>query len=517
LTVCEGQPGQQGRPGHPACVLGVLAVLAVFSLSCTPPPRHGGPILLITFEALRADALGPLGGPPGLMPHLEELARQADWLGRGIAPSSGSVPALGTLLTGLRPWLHQAIHEGRPGLAPELTTLAEALHERGYTTAGYPADPWALDAFGYAQGFDAFGKLGRGRRALDRLANLGAGRHFVWVHLAEPGAPYVRHDEYLPRLGPEAPNLPRRMQGAQLEPFFDPATPLPPGLRRRILAMYRLNAATGDERLGELLRALRASGQWDRTLIVVTSIHGEEIGEHGQVLHGGNLGRAGLEVPLVIKLPQGSPLHLQPRARQRVATARIWATLVEAAGGEPLPATAPSLFRDAPGAVLSELYLTNGTNRFSLVESAADGDLQLLQESRFAPPEPEYFRARVAAVRPLPPLRAPAEPPAALFARLAGAFDRVPPFTGDGGPGALRFQLERWLPAGGTARVDDPAKSAELARRLAVEWHRFVPDEEPPGSQGSGGKDTRKRRGPARKGGARTAPREPGRGPARSR
>jgi hypothetical protein len=103
------------------------------------------------------------------------------------------------------------------------------------------------------------------------------------------------------------------MQGAQLEPFFDPATPLPPGLRRRILAMYRLNAAAGDERLGELLRALRASGQWDRTLIVVTSIHGEEIGEHGQVLHGGNLGRAGLEVPLVIKLPQGSPLW--PRRR----------------------------------------------------------------------------------------------------------------------------------------------------------------------------------------------------------
>src|SRR6185436_71309 len=121
------------------------------------------------------------------------------------------------------------------------------------------------------------------------------------------------------------------------------------------------------------------------TLLVVTSIHGEEIGDHGQILHGGNLGRAGLEVPLVIKLPRSSRLRLRPPATQRVATARIWATLVEAVGGEPPPAAAPSLFRDAPPEVLSELYLTNGTNRFSLLETAADGDLQLLQESRFAP------------------------------------------------------------------------------------------------------------------------------------
>jgi hypothetical protein len=424
------------------------------------------------------------------MPHLEGVAREASWVGRGIAPSSGTVPSLGTLLTGLRPWQHQAIHDGWPILAPDLRTLAEALRERGYTTAGYPADPWSQEIFGQSQGFDAFVKLGRGRRALDRLGNLGAGRHFVWVHLPEPGAPYVRRDEYLPRLGPGAPNLPPRILAAQLEPFFDPAKPLPPGLRRRFLSMYRLNAAWADERLGQLLGALRASGQWDRTLLVVTSIHGEEIGEHGQILHGGNLGRAALEVPLVIKLPVhltqgGSPLRLRPPATQRVATARIWATLVEAVGGEPPPATAPSLFRDAPPEVLSELYLTNGTNRFSLLAIEPRDDLQLLQDSRFAPPEPEYFRARQAAalqtLRPKAPLNL-LEPPAALFARQGRSFDQALPFAGDG---EQRWSLERWLPGGGTARVEDPRTTAEMARRLAAEWHRFVPDELSPERESS--------------------------------
>lgn len=447
------------------------------------------------------------------MPHLEGVAREADWVGRGIAPSSAGAPSLGTLLTGLRPWQHQAIHDGRPSLAPDLETLAEALGERGYTTAGYPGDPWAQDFLGYSQGFDAFTKLGRGRRALDRLGNLGAGRHFVWVHLPEPGAPYVRDDKYLSRLGPDAPALPRRIQAAQLEPFFDPAAALAPGLRRRVLFMYRLNAAGADERLGQLLSALRASGQWDRTLLVVTSIHGEEIGEHGQILHGGNLGRANLEVPLVIKLPgklpQGSPLRLRPPATQRVATARLWATLVEAAGGEPLPATAPSLFRAAPPEVLSELYLTNGTNRFSLFDP--DAALQLLQEARFAAPEPGYFRARQAAL--LQSMRPKgsrnlAEPPAALFARQAEAFGRIPPVSGDGGGGR---SLERWLPGGGTAQVDDPGQTAEMARRLAAEWHRFVPDELSPDDESF------ERDGPGKPRRGRWRNRDPGAGQPRMR
>ncbi len=429
------------------------------------------------------------------MPHLEELARRADWVGRGIAPSSGSVPALGTLLTGLRPWQHQATHEGRPGLAPDLLTLAEALHARGYTTGGYPGDPWSQDFFRYGQGFDAFIRLGHGRRALDRLANLGSGRHFVWVHLPQPGVPWVRHDEYLSRLGPEAPNLPRRIQAAQLEPFFDPSTPLSPGLRRRFLSMYRLSAAWADERLGQFLGALRASGQWDRTLLVVTSTHGEEIGEHGQILHGGNLGRAGLEVPLVIKLPKGSSLRLRPPATQRVATARIWATLVEAAGGEPPPAAAPSLFQAARPEILSELYLTNGTNRFSFFEP--DGDLQLLQESRFAPSDPGYFRARQEALQPRP-RRAPPAPPSAVFTRLANAFGVAPPLAG-AGRGAARWQLERWLPGGGAVRVEDPRKAADMARRLAVEWHRFVPDELPPDGESTEWNGPERRRGRWRK------------------
>ena len=58
------------------------------------------------------------------------------------------------------------------------------------------------------------------------------------------------------------------------------------------------------------------------------------------------------------------------------------------------------LIHHDPAPVLSELYGLNGVSRFSLV----DGDDQLLWESRFAPPEPDYYRARLAMMsrRPTP-------------------------------------------------------------------------------------------------------------------
>ena len=460
---------------HSILVLFVLAVLSLLSLlACRRAPApHDGPIVLITFDSLRADVVGGLGGSPGLMPHLDALIREADWAGRGIAPSSAGVPAMASVFTGLQPWQNQALQPEQASLGDELITLPEALAAYGYATAGYSSGFWYSERFGYSQGFAVFQGLSRGRQALDRLGNLGGGRHFVWVHLPEPQPPWVLHEEMVPRLNLRLPlELPRRIVPAQIEPYFDPAEILPTGRRRQFWAMYRLNAAWGDQRLGRLLDALRASGQWDRTLLVVTSNHGEELGEHGQVLDGGNLGRRLLEVPLVIKLPAGFARPLLPLKNERPGTVRLWATLVEAVGGTKPPAQAPSLFHPSPSGVLSELYLTNGTNQFSWVE----GDNQLLWESRFAAPEGEYYRARLAALRPNVAL---AEPAPAIFGRLSAAFHATPPFSGIGAP---RLTLERW-DARGSHPVDDPRPKAEMARRLAAAWSRFVPVELPPGEE----------------------------------
>jgi hypothetical protein len=262
-----------------------------------------------------------------------------------------------------------------------------------------------------------------------------------------------------------------------LELYFDPAVDPSEETRRAFHALYELNAAWADEILGRMLAALKRSGQWDATFLVVTSDHGEEFSEHGQMAHGGNLGRELIDVPLVVKRPAGFSRKLALAPGERPGNVRVAATLVEAAGGRLPPSAAPSLFVPVAKGTLSELYLANGVNRFSLVL----GDRQLLWESRFAPAEPEYYRARLAGIggKPQPPL---SEPGAAIFKRLEDRFAQALPLTGlPGSPPAL--SLWQWNESG-SVRIEDRPTAERLARQLKNLWLAANGAETVPGTTG---------------------------------
>jgi arylsulfatase A-like enzyme len=437
-------------------------------------PVHRGPIVLITIDALRADTVGTFGGPARVMPALSGLAREATWAGRAISPSSWTVPSMASIFTGFQPWRSRSWASDRSVLDERFVTLPEALKHAGYRTAAFRSNHWLEAQFGYSQGFDDFRYLKEGKRAERYLAELKGGREFVWIHILAPHAPYIRRDPLLNRLDEIPPDLPKQVRPLDLEPYYDPAVKLPADKERVFRAMYRLNAAYADQMLARLLASLKHSGQWSKTLLVVTSDHGEEFGENGQIAHGGNLGHPLVEVPLVIKLPAGAPRRLAMPAGGRVANVRVAATLIEAAGGVPEPGMAPSLFQPFDKGALSELYLGDGVNRFSLV----DGDLQLLWESRFAPPEPEYYRARYAGIggTPEPPLT---EPVQAIFGRLEKAFASVLPLSGRRGD-PPRLTLVRWSP-GGVQPVNDPREVNRMARRLKNAWRAANGSEVPPG------------------------------------
>ena len=459
-------------------LLGLTLLISCLASCRGSAPPQEGPIILITFDSLRADVVGGLGGERGLTPNLDALMRQASWAGRAVAPSSWGSPAMASLFTGLRPWQHQVLQE-ESRLAPALFTLPEALQALGYETSGFTGEAAYSKQGGYEQGFDRLEELAKGAGAAERLERIGGRRRFVWIHIPEPQAPYFHRPRFDDRIDTGRLELPERVLPNQLALYFDPANPLPPARRRLFWAMYRFNVAWADDRLGRLIQALRSSGEWDRTLLVVTSTHGEEFGEKGQILNGGNLGRQLLEVPFAIKLPFGFRRKIAEPKEGRIASARLWATLVEAAGGEVPPAVAPSLFRRAPGGVLSELYLANGTNQFSLV----DGDDQLLWESRFAPPQPEYYLARLAMMNRGNARIARAElpvPPEEILGRLRAAFATAPPLSGDGAP---RLTLERWDAEGGSRPLADPRRAAELARRLERTWNSFIPAQRTPGEE----------------------------------
>jgi hypothetical protein len=151
---------------------------------------------------------------------------------------------------------------------------------------------------------------------------------------------------------------------------------------------------------------------------------------------------------------------------------RVRATLVEAAGGKAEPSTAPSLFHRDDGGVLSELYLGNGTSRISYVED----DRQLLWESHFAPPDPDYFRVHTIDIGGKPAV-APRTSSDDLHARFEEAFGRALPLTGRPElPPTLTLWQWTAPPPGSPpmtsvmVRVNDPAATDAMARRLKTAW-----------------------------------------------
>ena len=70
-------------------------------------------------------------------------------------------------------------------------------------------------------------------------------------------------------------------------------------------ALYDGNLLKADDAVGQLLRVLRKRSDWDRTAVLVTSDHGEALGEHGQIGHNSQVYEEMIRVPFILKLPEG--------------------------------------------------------------------------------------------------------------------------------------------------------------------------------------------------------------------
>lgn len=372
--------------------------------------------------------------------------------------SSDPAVSVASLLTGVGPWQHQVLVAGE---RPRLPALPEVLERAGYRSRLHVPESFRELA-------------GRGLDSIDDLFSEPGGSplvsdgDFLWVHFTD--AEFVQRRW---RGGRRRPHI----QPSNLLAWADPGTSLPPEERKALWRAYLDGVRMLDEKIGRLVDRLRASPAWPRTTLVITGTHGLELGEHGQMLQGENLGRESIEVPLLVRPGEGAGPLAEPSGG-RVAQTRIWTTLVEIAGLEASPVHPPSLFHAAEPVALSELYSRNGVNRFSLL---AD-DLQLHWTIRFAPPEPEYYLARRVEAGAQPAIMS--EPARRLFRRLDEEFRRTAPLSGR--PGSEpELSLERWT-ADGVEPVDDPSAARRLGALLRRRWSRFVDWERCPAEERDG-------------------------------
>ncbi len=293
-------------------------------------------LVLVIVDTLRADHLGVYGDGRGLSPHLDAVAKQGTAF-RGAGQSSWTKPSIATILTSLYASSHMAMSKAAV-LPDSVTTVAEALRDAGYTTAGFVSNVNLAPSFGFQQGFGEYTYLApdylfgaaesssklvlysllrkvrftvdkrrvvsqyyQDSRKVNGLVLPWIERHrddrfFLLVHYMDPHDPYFRHPydgEAIARV--ENPNP-------------------PPTLAPRMRELYAGEVGYMDESFGELVATLERVGAWDRTALVLVADHGEEFQDHGGWWHGTTLYEEAIDVPLVVKWPAGVAVPQAPAA-----------------------------------------------------------------------------------------------------------------------------------------------------------------------------------------------------------
>lgn len=329
-------------------------------------PRAGArppgppPLVLITLDTTRRDALGVYGAPAGVTPVLDELARQATVYDRAYSTTSWTLPSHVSMFTGLYPSRHGAGVRRADLIEPDVT-LAELLRDRGYFSAGFAGGTLCASRFGVGRGFQLYRDPDdfetRGDRLTDyALAFLdehgGSPPFFLFVNYFDPHAPLQAPEELKERMG-----VPELLEAAAGSPIWqriaegregwsrvlDGEAPVDDGLRDLARALYRAEVAFMDRQIGRLLDELRRRGLYDEALIAVVADHGELLGEGGLFGHAARLDPELVEVPLVVKWPRQRAARRVPSL---VTVADLFPTLLEAAGLEPPASDGLSLPRE---------------------------------------------------------------------------------------------------------------------------------------------------------------------------
>jgi arylsulfatase A-like enzyme len=296
-----------------------LPVVVLLMLACDAGSNAPGPqrpnIVLVTIDTLRADHLAAYGYSRETMPNLSTWLHEAAVFEDAYSPIPLTDPSLASIMTALHPTRHGVRHSNRE-LAPEFTTLAQLLQARGYATAAFVSRNGLLRPKSLRRGFDVANFVGgeheglTGPRAAAELWQRRAPSvttsalewleappprpFFLWLHYYDPHAYY----------DPRAPF--RDAFSAELDP--QPVEDMRAWWGRPrdlgiMVALYDSEILTVDHHLARIVEALKRQGIWDSTLFVLTSDHGESLGEHGHLDHGEWLYQEQVRVPLLFRFP----------------------------------------------------------------------------------------------------------------------------------------------------------------------------------------------------------------------
>lgn len=301
------------------CMLMLVAALG----GCGRATRPN--VVLIVLDTFRGDRLSCMGYARETTPRMDSIAREGALFTHAYATCFWTLPSHASILTGLHPVQVGATSETLQ-LPAEANTVGEVLQGAGYRTAGFVCNSWVSGERGFGQGFDEYVEMWRaenqdrssGARSLEEatVARLepwiaSAAAHdkpfFLFVNLNSTHLPYKPAPEYLSPFLRAGYDMKRVEELARITSGWSHLvgeTPLSETDYAILSDLYDGEVAWEDALVGRLVDALQRAGVLENTLVIITSDHGEHLGEKDKIDHMSTMYDPALHVPLIIRYPR---------------------------------------------------------------------------------------------------------------------------------------------------------------------------------------------------------------------
>ena len=300
-------------------------------------PESRPNIIMILVDALRANRLGCYGHDRNTSPTVDNIASDGIIFEHVISQAPWTQPAVASLFSSRYPSVHKVINislveKMEKGKVPKMavfnkafTTFVESLDAVGYDTAGFTANPFMSESYGFERGFDHYadmsareGKEQRGNQLNDEVVEWLKKRDsqnpfFIYIHYMDVHGPYYARDEYIEPFMRQVRQIENKQRLSKGEvsrlgyllkrsaaPIVEKHGDLT-GYREFWSAFYDAGVREQDHHIANLKKRIEDIGLWNDAYVIFTSDHGEELFEKGFCDHGNSLYDTELHVPLILR------------------------------------------------------------------------------------------------------------------------------------------------------------------------------------------------------------------------
>jgi arylsulfatase A-like enzyme len=347
------------RRAGPAVAAALLGGL-LWTTACASERSEPLHVVVFVVDTLRADRLGAYGYARDTSPFVDAIAAEGVLFEQAVSAAPRTWQSFVSILTGLDPPRHGVRFVFDRPLRPETPTLASLLAAAGYRTLAFDGmtflrgmtggtafqeyvQPPAGEMWGDTAVVDAF---------IRQLEAHKEGPLFAFLRLGAPHWPYTcpgvfhqevgGHERIDHAFNAGGHGLGLGKTGIEIKDAdayrkrthdYDHS----PEVMEHMALHYDECVHHSDAEIGRALAALARLGLSDSTLVVVTSDHGESLGEHGYLSHGPQVDEPVMRVPLVLRFPASSgQARRGVRVAQLVRLVDVAPTLLDAAGLPPV-------------------------------------------------------------------------------------------------------------------------------------------------------------------------------------